>query len=300
VTVGLGAWLIGALFADGWAHLNVPELESFFTPWHLALYTGFAALAGWIGWLGYRHRGAGLRFPVGYGWGAVGVVVFAVGGAADLGWHQVFGIEAAVDALVSPGHLILFAGVMLMLTSPLRSAWWGRDEPTEHASRAALDDLRDTIGLLRAPGEPAAATEPTAGVCGIGDLVASLRRSGMRVEHEVDGAVRPLAPAADLTAYRVVQESLTNVGKHAEGTAARVRLRFEPAALHIVVEDDGNGRPPHGADAGSPPAHNGAGHGIVGMAERVSAVGGSLDAGTRPGGGFRVSAVLPLAGSGQS
>jgi signal transduction histidine kinase len=167
------------------------------------------------------------------------------------------------------------------------------------ASRAALDDLRDTIGLLRAPGEPAAPTEPPVGICGISDLVASFQRSGMRVEHEVDGLVRPLPPAADLTAYRVVQESLTNVRKHAEGAAARVRLSFEPETLHVLVEDEGNSRPPPPPDAGSPPARNGAGHGLAGMAERVSAVGGSLDAGSRPGGGFRVSAVLPLAGSGQ-
>ncbi|TMR89907.1 sensor histidine kinase [Nonomuraea basaltis] len=164
------------------------------------------------------------------------------------------------------------------------------------ASLAALDDVRDTIGLLRQPGEPAAPTEPTVGISGIGDLVTAFRGSGMRVEHEVDGTVRPLPPAVGLTAYRVVQESLTNVRKHAEGAAARVRLSFGPEALHVVVEDEGNGHPPPRADVPSPPARNGAGHGIVGMIERVSVVGGSLDAGPQPGGGFRVSAVLPLAG----
>jgi signal transduction histidine kinase len=163
------------------------------------------------------------------------------------------------------------------------------------ASRAALSDLRDTVGLLRQPGEPAVPTEPTVGVCGIGDLVASFRRSGMRVEHAVDGPVRPLPPAADLTVYRVVQESLTNVHKHAEGAAARVRVSFGREAVHVAVEDEGNCRPPPRADITSPPDRNGAGHGIVGMKERVSAVGGRLDAGSRPGGGFRVSAVLPLA-----
>jgi signal transduction histidine kinase len=167
------------------------------------------------------------------------------------------------------------------------------------ASRAALDELRATIGLLRQPDEPTGPTEPTVGICGIPDLLASFRRSGMRVEHDLDSPVRPLPPGADLTAYRVVQESLTNVRKHAEGAAARVQLSFGPEVLHIVVEDDGDGRPPPRADVGSPPAHNGAGHGIVGMAERVTAAGGSLDAGPRPGGGFRVSAVLPLSGHGQ-
>jgi signal transduction histidine kinase len=160
------------------------------------------------------------------------------------------------------------------------------------ASRAALDDLRDTIGLLRQPGEPAAPTEPTVGVSGLSNLVASFRRSGMRVDHQVGGAVRPLPPATDVTAYRVVQESLTNVGKHAGDAAAQVRLSFGPAALHILVEDEGNGRP--APDPAPSPDRSDAGHGIVGMRERVAAVGGSLDAGPRPAGGFRVSAVLPL------
>lgn len=159
-----------------------------------------------------------------------------------------------------------------------------------HASREALDELRDTVGLLRQPGEPATPTEPTAGVSGLEDLVASLRGSGMRIDHEVDGSVRPLPPAADLTAYRVVQEALTNVGKHSAGAAARVQLSFQPEALHIVVEDEGNGQPAPPAD----PSPDAAGHGIVGMRERISALGGTLDTGSRPGGGFRVSAVLPL------
>jgi signal transduction histidine kinase len=175
----------------------------------------------------------------------------------------------------------------------------------KQASRVALDDLRDTIGLLREPGEPADPadpTEPVAGMSGLGDLVASYRMAGMRVEQEVDGPVRPLSPAADLTAYRVVQESLTNVRKHAAGAPARVRLIFRPGALHIVVEDegsDGNGRRPPRDDVGSPPVHSGTGHGIVGMRERLSAVGGSLDAGPRSGGGFQVRAVLPLTGDGR-
>jgi signal transduction histidine kinase len=167
------------------------------------------------------------------------------------------------------------------------------------ASRAALDDLRDTVGLLRQPGEPAAPTEPTVGVSGLSNLVAFFRGSGMRIDYGVDGSIRPLPPATDVTAYRVVQESLTNVGKHAGDAAARVRLSFGPAALHILVENEGNGRPAPHAAARSTPARSDAGHGIVGMRERVSAVGGSLDAGPRAAAGFRVSAVLPLPKDGQ-
>jgi signal transduction histidine kinase len=162
------------------------------------------------------------------------------------------------------------------------------------ASRAALGDLRDTIGLLRQAGEPAAPTEPTIGVCGLGTLVASFRGSGMRVDHQIGGSVRPLPPAADVTAYRVVQEALTNVRKHATDAAARVQLSFGPAALHILVENEGHGRPAAHSGSRPLPRPGHAGHGIVGMRERVSALGGSLEAGPRPAGGFRVSAVLPL------
>ena len=166
------------------------------------------------------------------------------------------------------------------------------------ASRAGLDELRDTIGLLREPGEPAAPIEPTVGLAGLDELVASFARSGLRVDRDVEGAVRTLPPIADLTAYRVVQESLTNVRKHADGAAARLRLSYDPARLRILVEDDGPGGGPDGNGHNSN-GHGGGGHGIAGMRERVAAVGGSLEAGPRPGGGFRVSAVLPLPGGGR-
>ncbi|HKT05109.1 MAG TPA: histidine kinase, partial [Rugosimonospora sp.] len=133
-----------------------------------------------------------------------------------------------------------------------------------HASRSALDELRDTIGLLREPDEPAAPTEPTVGLAGLDQLVAAFRRSGLRVDRSVSGAARPLPPATDVTAYRVVQESLTNVCKHARRPAARLRLEYQAASLRIVVDDDGG---PAGGAAGP-------GHGIVGMRERVAALGG--------------------------
>jgi signal transduction histidine kinase len=165
----------------------------------------------------------------------------------------------------------------------------------KQASRTALDDLRGTVGLLRQQGEP---TEPT-GIAAIGDLVATFRQSGMRVEHGIDGPVCPLPPTAELTAYRVIQESLTNAGKHAAGATVRVLLSFRPEALHVTVEDDGTDPAPPPAGNGSPPARNGTGHGIVGMRERVAALGGTLDTGGRPGGGFRVTAMVPLHGTGQ-
>jgi signal transduction histidine kinase len=148
------------------------------------------------------------------------------------------------------------------------------------ASRSALEELRDTIGLLRGPDEPAAPTEPTAGLSGLAHLVASFRRSGLRVDEDVRGVARPLPSAADVTAYRIIQESLTNVCKHAASPAARLCLDYRPAALHIVVSNASlsNGGP--------------SGHGLVGMRERVAALGGTLSAGARDG-EFQVLAVLP-------
>jgi signal transduction histidine kinase len=151
------------------------------------------------------------------------------------------------------------------------------------ASRAALNDLRDTIGLLRDPGDPAAPVQPTADLDDLDELMASLRRSGLRVEAAVEGRVRPVPPAASLVAYRVIQESLTNVRKHAGDSTARISLSYRSAALWVEIENAGGGN-----GASSP------GHGITGMRERVAAAGGSLTAGPRPGGGFRVSALLPL------
>lgn len=128
VTALIGLWLIGGLFSDGWAHHNVPELEGFFTPWHGALYFGLLLAGAWFAWLG---RAGGLRWyrhvPSGYGWGVVGIGVFAFGGLADMAWHLAFGVEAGVDALLSPSHLVLFTGGLLILTSTVRSRWGSGD-----------------------------------------------------------------------------------------------------------------------------------------------------------------------------
>lgn len=128
VTVLVGLWLIGGLFSDGWAHHNVPELEGFFTPWHGVLYFGLLLAGVWFAWLG---RAGGLRWyrhvPMGYGWGVVGIGVFASGGLADMAWHLAFGVEAGIDALLSPSHLVLLTGGLLILTSAVRSRWGSGD-----------------------------------------------------------------------------------------------------------------------------------------------------------------------------
>ncbi|MGH9137507.1 MAG: sensor histidine kinase, partial [Acidimicrobiales bacterium] len=122
------------------------------------------------------------------------------------------------------------------------------------------------------------------GVEGIDALVARARESGLAVDSAVEGQPRPVAPTIGLTAYRVTQEALTNVVRHARAASAAVVLRYDPAAIIVEVLDDGNGA------RGGPVRP---GHGLVGMRERVAAVGGSLDAGPLPGRGFRVRACLP-------
>jgi signal transduction histidine kinase len=108
----------------------------------------------------------------------------------------------------------------------------------------------------------------------------------LRVESVLAGDPRPLPPAVDLTAYRILQESLTNVARHAQATTATVTVRYEPGSVVIEICDDGRGA------AGAPVAAQ-RGHGLAGMAERAEAIGGRLEAGPRPGGGFRVWSSLP-------
>ena len=118
---------MAGLAVDGWAHNNLGGLETFFTPWHAVFYSGFTATAAWILWISWRRRQPGQlltdAIPEGYGLGVVGLAIFAIGGAGDMIWHTIFGIEADIDALLSPTHLVLYSGGILILTSPLRAAW---------------------------------------------------------------------------------------------------------------------------------------------------------------------------------
>jgi signal transduction histidine kinase len=155
----------------------------------------------------------------------------------------------------------------------------------QQASEAALEELRLTVGLLRQPGD-SEPTEPAGGLSRLDELIESFATTGLRVTCEVTGQVRRLPEAIDLTAYRVIQESLTNAAKHAAGASALVQLAFRPGVLALSVQDDG---PLVVKDA-----EGGEGHGIIGMRERAAAVGGWLSAGPRGGGGFRVLAELPF------
>lgn len=126
-TVLFGLWMMIGLFLDGYAHTNlIDELESFITPWHAVFYSGFLATAAWIGWNIWKTMRTGLglmeSIPRGYGLAVAGILVFAIGGVGDAIWHTVYGIEAGVDALLSPTHLVLFTGIMLIMATPLRTA----------------------------------------------------------------------------------------------------------------------------------------------------------------------------------
>ena len=133
VASALGLLAIGGLYTDGWAHVNIGGLESFFTPWHAVLYGSFTVLVAWIAvsiWR--RHQAASSwtdAIPPGYGLGLAGIVIFALGGILDMVWHTIFGVEVGVDALVSPTHLVLLTGAALLLSSPIRSALQATPRP---------------------------------------------------------------------------------------------------------------------------------------------------------------------------
>jgi signal transduction histidine kinase len=154
-------------------------------------------------------------------------------------------------------------------------------EAIRQGSAGAMQELRAALGVLRHPGGSPRAPGP--GLGQLGELVEGVTGAGRRVEVVVEGHPDVLPPAVDLAAYRVVQESLTNVVKHAGEAAVTVRVGYGEEALVVEVTDDGAGAAP-------PPEP---GNGIAGMRERVEAAGGQLEAGPRPGGGFRVTARLP-------
>ncbi|MEU3859722.1 sensor histidine kinase [Streptomyces sp. NPDC028722] len=159
-------------------------------------------------------------------------------------------------------------------------------EGIRDTSRSALEELRVTVGLLRQSDDPKAPRDPMPGLAQVPALLASFERVGLSVRHKRHGPAEPLAPAVDLAAYRIVQEALTNVRKHAGADHARLYLHYRPQWLTITVEDDGH--------AGSHEPHPGTGHGLIGMRERAASVGGKLEAAGRPDGGFTVTAELPL------
>ena len=186
----------------------------------------------------------------------------------------------------------------------------------ESTGREAMTELRNLLGLLSpaadghdesgagAPatageqagggGKAGAALRPQPGLSELGTLIGRVSGAGLPVELQVTGAPRPLSPGADLTAYRVVQEGLTNVLRHAGGAPASVRVSWDDR-LEITVSDDGKGGASASLDGAAGRAA-GTGRGLLGLRERLALYGGELAAGPRPEGGWRLRAVLPLTG----
>jgi signal transduction histidine kinase len=156
------------------------------------------------------------------------------------------------------------------------------------ASKEGLRELRSVLHILRQDGEPAPHAPPPA-LARLGDLVNHAATAGLQVRAETSGTIRELPFGVGQAAFRIVQEALTNVTRHAGTDAATVRIGYGQHDLTVQVDDDGQGR----SDGLPPPG----GSGIAGMRERAAALGGELHAGPRPGGGFRVTATLPLDGS---
>jgi signal transduction histidine kinase len=151
----------------------------------------------------------------------------------------------------------------------------------EASGRTGLTEMRRLLEVLKAEGD-GDGRAPQPGLARLDELLDAMRASGLPVEAVVKGSPRPLPPGVDLSAYRIVQEALTNALRHAGGASARVVVRYEPDKIELEIADDGVGPP--GASAG---------HGLIGMRERVQLFGGELEAGPRPGGGFLVRARLP-------
>jgi signal transduction histidine kinase len=156
-------------------------------------------------------------------------------------------------------------------------------ESIERTGRQALAEMRRLFSLLRSGVPAELAPQPTLGE--LGALVAQIREAGLPVELQIDGAPTGVPPDVALSAYRIIQEALTNVVKHAGPARASVVVRYAGNAVELEVVDDGRGAA----------AHSGDGHGLAGMRERVALFGGEFDAGQRNGGGFAVRARLPLA-----
>jgi signal transduction histidine kinase len=157
-------------------------------------------------------------------------------------------------------------------------------QAVEETGRRALGELRRLLDVVAGDGD--AGYDPQPGLRRLDDLVASVRAAGLGVDLTVEGTPQQLSPALELSAFRIVQEALTNVLKHARASRASVRVRYARDALELEVADDGVGA-----------ATTDGGRGLVGMRERAALFGGEIAAGTRPGGGFAVRARMPLEAS---
>jgi signal transduction histidine kinase len=157
--------------------------------------------------------------------------------------------------------------------------------------RETVDEMRTLLGVLRSDDGPDA-LKPQPGLDDLEQLVSGVREAGLPVTLRIEGAPRPLPAALDLSAYRIVQEALTNTVKHAGPARAEVTVRYEDGQVALEITDTGRG--PDGGPVSGPMTGRGTGHGLIGMRERAAMFGGELEAAPGDGGGFTVRARLPL------
>jgi hypothetical protein len=191
LVAGLGLVFQGGAYLDVWAHVHRPELETFFTPWHAVLYSGFFAVAAvTVAPLLARRRVAGTSWaaalPAGYDWSLIGVLVFFLGGVLDMLWHVAFGVEADVEALLSPSHLVLAVGSTLILTGPLRAAWRRQDATASWPAVLSLAFLLSSLTFWTQYAHPigrpwpAAGNQPTAQVFAVVAADPLFRNAGIQ------------------------------------------------------------------------------------------------------------------------
>jgi signal transduction histidine kinase len=182
--------------------------------------------------------------------------------------------------------MMVQAGAARMLVDSDPSSARGRLLAVEESGREALDEMRRMLEVLRDTGD-GDALGPQPGVEDVEQLVSDARAAGIDVDLAIEGEPVALPPGEALAAYRIVQEALTNVHKHARGTHVDVRVRYVPGALELAVENEPD-------DLGSPGSDGAGGHGLIGMRERVNLYRGELHVGPRAEGGFAVRARLPI------
>ncbi|MFC4011309.1 hypothetical protein ACFOY2_29060 [Nonomuraea purpurea] len=198
VTALLGVWFGVGLMIDAWAHTSRSELETFFTPWHAVFYSGFVVVSGWICWQVWRNVRTGRQglaaVPMGYLAGLLAIPAFAAFGFADLTWHTVLGIETELDILFSPSHLGLVTTMLLIITSPVRSAWSAPDVGERPSLGRLLPAL---IGL-------AFATTLVSLFLSYGDALQYGPRTVVEAFSSVEGTSRPAHLATAMVVSNVV------------------------------------------------------------------------------------------------
>jgi signal transduction histidine kinase len=188
------------------------------------------------------------------------------------------------------------AGPVAVEHDPARAA--GAFEAIAATGRQALVEMRRLLGMLRGGEEPAPSLAPQPSLAEVPSLVEQVGRAGLRVELVVEGTEAALPPGIDLSAYRIIQEALTNVVKHGGSGRARVLVRYGPDDLRLQIRDEG--RPARGNGAPVERRPDAAqGRGLLGMRERVALFGGELHVGPGPDGGFSVDARLPIGTAGR-